>query len=227
MGGAVWGAVANAALQAGTAWMQSDAQRAANKTNIKNSREQREFEERMSNTAIQRRADDIEKAGGNRALAFVNGSEASTPTYTPARVEAPQFNAPQLNTAALIQRATIDNIKSQTFKNSAETEATTLDNDFKKGVLAGKIDYTNMGNAADLQNKLELNKKIRAETENLMTETEAKKIANFIANNTKQDAITAIKSGAIISLAHIDTEGLKGDKARIWRQILGILETED
>lgn len=63
------------------------AQERANAQNIQNSREQRQWEEVMSNTAVRRRADDIEAAGGNRALAFTNGQEASTPTYTPARVE--------------------------------------------------------------------------------------------------------------------------------------------
>lgn len=59
----------------------------ANSTNIKNQREQRAWEENMSNTAVQRRADDIEKAGGNRALAFTNGVSASTPSISAPTVE--------------------------------------------------------------------------------------------------------------------------------------------
>lgn len=59
----------------------------ANSTNIKNQREQRSWEENMSNTAVQRRADDIEKAGGNRALAFTNGQSASTPSISAPTVE--------------------------------------------------------------------------------------------------------------------------------------------
>jgi hypothetical protein len=203
MSAAVWGEVANAALQATSTYLNYDSQRQTNLTNIRQSREQREFEERMSNTAIQRRAADIEAAGGNRALAFVNGSEASTPTYTPARVEAPHFDAPKFNTAALMQAVQTDNIKADTYKKSAETESLAIDNRFKQGVLDGKIQYTNMGNAADLQNKQLQTEKLTREIEKITTETEANRIANFIANNTREDAIKAIKSGAMLRMLGI------------------------
>lgn len=88
-------------------------QRRTNAQNLAMQREQLAWEENMSNTAIQRRADDIEKAGGNRALAFTNGSEASTPVLAPARNEAPRFDSPNLGQVALL-KAQIDNINEDT-----------------------------------------------------------------------------------------------------------------
>ncbi|QCQ84672.1 DNA pilot protein [Blackfly microvirus SF02] len=203
MSGAVWGEVANAAIQAGTAWLNSDAQRDANRINIKNSREQRDFERDMSNTAIQRRATDIELAGGNRALAFVNGSEASTPSYTPARVEAPRIDAPRFNTAALMQSVQTDNIKADTFKKSAETRSMTLDSDYKEAVMSGRINFQNQGSALDLETKKLQMGKLQEEIAKVASDREAQQIANFIANETKEDAIKAIKSGALLRMLGI------------------------
>jgi len=74
-------------------------QREANRTNVKLQREQQAWEAGMSNTAVQRRADDIEAAGGNRALAFTNGTEASTPTVAPAQVRPVENRIDGLTTA--------------------------------------------------------------------------------------------------------------------------------
>lgn len=66
----------------------ADSQRKANLNNRRLQKEQQQWEQMMSNTAVQRRKADIIAAGGNPALAFTNGESASTPSIAPARMEA-------------------------------------------------------------------------------------------------------------------------------------------
>lgn len=80
-------ALGGAALTAGVNWY---SQKKANETNVALTRENRDWEERMSNTAVQRHADDLQKAGFNRLLA-AGGEGASTPSSSPARVSAPEL----------------------------------------------------------------------------------------------------------------------------------------
>lgn len=159
-----WAAAAQVAGELGTAWLNSSSQHTANRTNIHLQREQQAWEERMSNTAVYRRAKDIERAGGNRALAFVNGSEATTPTVTPAHVEPARFNAPNINSAALL-RAQLDNIKADTTNKSAATRAQTVATDIVEANKEGKI-----GMEAEMQTLTP--KKARAEIDQIVQRTD-------------------------------------------------------
>lgn len=100
--------------QAGSTYYASQSQERANSRNIAQQREQRQWEETMSNTAVQRRADDIEKAGGNRALAFESGASASTPSISPARVD-PTFAGMEMNLGArALAMAQMQNVQANT-----------------------------------------------------------------------------------------------------------------
>lgn len=133
----------NLALQGASAYSNYSAQRQANKTNVALQREQQSWEEQMSNTAVQRRAADIEAAGGNRALAFTNGQEASTPTVTPARIDAPRIDPVNIGTAMLL-KTQIDNIRAQTANTQAQTAGqnikNNIDNAFAPQIAAINLD---------------------------------------------------------------------------------------
>lgn len=99
--------------------MASSAQAYANRTNIKNAREQREWEANMANTAVQRRRADIEKAGFNPVLA-ATGAGAATPSVSTPTVE-PTVRPGQYNLGnALMQREQLQNMRAGTAKLAAE-----------------------------------------------------------------------------------------------------------
>lgn len=117
--------------------LSSSGQRAANRTNIQLQREEQVFQERLSNTAVQRAMADYRAAGLNPMLAGMN--PASTPGVAPARVEnslegvgqgiagatSGAANALQARSAAAAletQKATTANIQAQTAKTVADTQ---------------------------------------------------------------------------------------------------------
>lgn len=77
----------------------SSAQSSANRTNILLNRENRDWAERMSNTEMQRRVQDLQAAKLNPMLAYTLGG-ASTPSNTAARVEPVDAGARAVSSAA-------------------------------------------------------------------------------------------------------------------------------
>lgn len=108
-------------------------QKETNEANLQLARENRDWEERMSNTEVRRRMDDLKAAGLNPMLAY--GGSASTPN-----VQAPQMesalgaaaehgvkaysagNVQKLNQAQIdLINAQAENVSAQTSKTKAET----------------------------------------------------------------------------------------------------------
>lgn len=86
-------------------------QAAANRANLKIAREQMAFQERMSNTAYQRSAKDLEKAGLNRILAL--GSPASSPAGASATMQNEKAMLAQGVMNSAMQVAQIRNLNAQ------------------------------------------------------------------------------------------------------------------
>lgn len=119
----------------------SKSQESANETNIALQREQREWQERMSNTSYQRGTADMLKAGINPMVAFSQGG-AATPNVSAATVQPVDALARATSSAAAkaAQALQLQNLKLQNdqLAEKVEQEKITTDNmKSKYGVTGG------------------------------------------------------------------------------------------
>jgi hypothetical protein len=135
----------------GGAYLGYKGQKDANQKNVQLAREQMAFQERMSNTAYQRAALDLEKAGLNRILAL--GSPASTPGGQTAQVGNVGAAAVTAGSAAAGTglafkrlRQEIKNMKAQAKLTTAQADALIPMQELGKEVYSAKQRATNFFN---------------------------------------------------------------------------------
>lgn len=113
----MWGAIAAAGASILGSVMNYNSVNRANSSNVNLNKENRAWQEYMSNTAVRRHAADLEAAGFNRLLA-ATGQGSSTPSGSVANVKAPEVTP--LDVLAIQQaRANVDKTKAETAVNLA------------------------------------------------------------------------------------------------------------
>lgn len=195
-GGSTWSSpnymdILNYALQGYTAYNNYSQGKKANETNVKLQRENQSWQEAMANTAVQRRARDIQAAGGNPAAAFVNGGEAATPNVTPARVEPAKFNAPVMNTAVAMSKAQIESIHANTINTTADTRMKTIQSDLLET-------FGGDDRAQDVVHKTQENQAFKFELDKKIADAKISEITAELLADQKEEAIRLLRSEAKI-----------------------------
>lgn len=169
-----WAAAGDWSAKAMDQFLGQDQAHKANRTNIMLARENRDWQERMSNTAVQRHMDDLKAAGVNPMLAMNPGGMASTPSSSAARVE-PTYRSggesaqPRIM-ETLMAQALISKTKAEA--RSANADAIQKEASVPYSAKAAELNYS----------------KLYHEVDNLARQGASQQLANVGANLSNEQA---------------------------------------
>lgn len=222
-----WMAAAQIGGELLDSWISSNSAHKANRTNLRLAREQRDWEERMSNTAVQRKKADYEKAGFNPLLA-ATGPGASTPSFSAPTVE-PVFRpgTSGSNVAqAFLQKEQLKNLQANTAATAADARSKNVDADIKENLrdletTATANRYTEQVDWDDLKTEI-----LRSSSKSTAAEAKvASETADALIAAAKQQAAKGeIDLAALRNIAAVG--GIEASKMKdILRLILDIYKT--
>ena len=133
----------------------------ATQTSMAESQRNREFQERLSNSAYQRQVTDLSSAGLNPMLAYIKGGGASTPSGSTGQVTSAQYTSP-IQGAAAYRLTSAQAAKTEAEKPKVEAETANINK------ISDKIDQEISNLKTDQERTKAVIDNLRVERDNLI-----------------------------------------------------------
>lgn len=206
----MWGAIigAGASLLGGA--LSNSAQSRANQANINLNRENRDWQEYMSNSAYRRAVEDMKAAGLNPMLAYSQGG-ASSPNSSAATVQPEAAMGEAVNSAGsrIMQAASLKKLQAEAESAEEKAEQDRITTDEMKATSASGTGSRLRGMQLDVEGK-EANLNLTKAIERLRnTDLSVRQLEEQIMEETLPYAVSSAKSRAELLGKEVDLAGIK------------------